>query len=64
MNSLKIAATIWAIITIIGLVGEIRCIYKAINCNWDPVDKAEVIYTGASVTGLGCIVGYIDIKDK
>jgi hypothetical protein len=46
------------------MYGEIRCIYKAINCNWKPVGKAEIIYTGASLTGLGAVVGYFDIEDK
>jgi hypothetical protein len=52
-----------AIITTL-VVGQIKCIIKAINCNWEPIGKAEVIYTGASLTCLGCIVGYIDIQDK
>jgi hypothetical protein len=52
-----------AIITTL-VIGQIKCIIKAINCNWQPIGKAEVIYTGASLTGLGAIVGYIDIQDK
>jgi len=28
------------------------------------VGKAEIVYTGASLTGLGAIVGYMDIQDK
>ena len=51
-------------LTIVCLVGEVLCIYKAIKCNWEPVGKAEIIYTGAAVTGLGAIVGYFDIEDK
>jgi len=46
------------------LVGEIKCIIKMIDCNWEPVGKAEIMYTAATFTGLGCIVGYIDIQDK
>jgi hypothetical protein len=47
------------------LVGEIKCIYKAINCNWEPIGKAEIIYTACSfVPPVGAIVGWIDIKDK
>lgn len=46
------------------IVGEIKCIIKMIDCNWEPIGKAEVIYTAATFTGLGCIVGYIDIQDK
>lgn len=47
-----------------AIFGEIRCIYKAVTCNWEPVGKAEVIYTAAACTGFGVIVGYIDIEDK
>jgi hypothetical protein len=51
-------------LTVALLVGEIKCIIKMIDCNWEPIGKAEIIYTGATFTGLGCIVGYIDIQDK
>jgi hypothetical protein len=51
-------------ISIALLVGEVKCIIKMINCNWEPIGKAEVIYTAATFTGVGCIVGYIDIQDK
>ena len=46
------------------LFGEIRCIYKAANCNWEPIGKAEIFYTASAFTGLGVVVGYINIKDK
>ena len=47
-----------------AIIGEVKCIIKAIDCNWEPVGKAEIVYTVASLTGLGCIVGYINIEDK
>jgi hypothetical protein len=52
------------IIFTLALVGEVMCIYKAVTCNWEPVGKAEVIYTAGALTGLGAIIGYIDIEDK
>lgn len=52
------------LIVLAALVGEIKCVIKVFNCNWDPVGKAEVIYTASTLTGLGAIVGYIDIKDE
>jgi hypothetical protein len=55
---------IYAAIVVALLVGEIKCIIKAVQCNWEPIGKAEIVYTGASLTGLGAIVGYIDIQDK
>ena len=51
-------------LSLVMLVGEVRCIYKVCTCNWEPIGKAEIIYTLSAFTGLGCIVGYIDIKDK
>ena len=64
MRTSIIAIIFYLAITVALLVGEIKCIIKMIDCNWEPIGKAEVIYTGATFTGLGCIVGYIDIQDK
>ncbi len=49
---------------ILALIGEVRCIYKAATCNWEPIGKAEIVYTVAACTSIGVIVGYIDIEDK
>jgi hypothetical protein len=57
-------ALIQIVLGVTLLVGEVKCIIKAVDCNWDPIGKAEVIYTGASLTGLGCVVGFINIQDK
>jgi hypothetical protein len=55
---------IWVAIVTLLLIGEVKCIYKAIACNWEPVGKAEIVYTGSAICGLGCIVGWMDIEDK
>ena len=55
---------VYVAIVVTLLVGEVKCIIKAINCNWEPIGKAEVIYTGASLTGLGCVIGFINLEDK
>jgi hypothetical protein len=52
------------VIVVLSLAGEIQCIYKAVKCNWEPIGKAEVIYTASACTGLGAIVGWFDIKDN
>lgn len=46
------------------IIGEIRCIYKACTCNWEPIGKAEIIYTVGACTGAGVVIGYFDIEDK
>lgn len=64
MKSRGCLGFIVTVFIILGLIGEVMCVVKAVKCNWEPVGKAEVIYTGSAVTGLGAIVGYFDIEDK
>jgi hypothetical protein len=61
---MKKLGLIWVGVVILLLVGEVKCIFKAVDCNWEPIGKAEIIYTGAALTGLGSIVGWMDIEDK
>ena len=61
---MKKLGIIYGIIAIICIFGEIRCIYKAVTCNWEPIGKAEVVYTVSALTGLGSIVGWFNIEDK
>lgn len=64
MKGLKILGVIYFLIVVGSLIGEVRCIYKACTCNWEPVGKAEIIYTVGACTGAGAIIGWIDIEDK
>ena len=52
------------LVIVLGLIGEIRCVYKMITCNWEPIGKAEILYTVGTFTGLGAVIGWIDIKDN
>ena len=61
---MKNTGLIIAIIYILAIIGEVRCIYKTVTCNWEPIGKAEIIYTAASLTGMGAVVGWLNIKDK
>ena len=64
MRKTNILLVIQLLILVLSLIGEIRCIYKAVQCNWEPIGKAEVIYTAAACTGVGAIVGWIEIEDN
>jgi hypothetical protein len=44
--------------------GYCRCIYKAVTCNWEPIGKAEVVYTASIFLGVGGITGWFNIEDK
>ena len=52
------------ILWILAIIGEILCIVKALKCNWEPIGKAEIIYTASACTGLGAITGWFNIEDK
>lgn len=53
----------WLIVMALAFIGEVQCFYKAFTCDWQPIGKAEVIYTASAFTGVGSIVGWIDIED-
>lgn len=61
---MKKLSFIWLILLILATIGEVRCIYKAVTCNWEPIGKAEAIYTAGALTGAGVIIGYLNIEDK
>jgi len=52
---------IYAAIAIALIVGEVKCIIKFVQCDFEPSYKAEAIYGLAVITGAGCIVGYLDL---
>ena len=55
---------IYVLLAITLITGEIKCIIKMVNCDWDPIGKSEIIYTAGTFTGLGAVIGYLDIEDK
>ena len=63
-NDIGIVSIIVICFWIAMFVGEIKCIVKMCQCNWEPIGKAELFYTAGTFTGAGCIIGYFDIEDK
>jgi len=51
------------IIGLILIVGEVKCVVKAFNCDWEAPYKSEAIYTISAITGIGGIVGYMNFED-
>jgi len=49
---------------ILGTIGYILNIYKMCKCNFNPIGKAEVLYTVGTFTGTGSVIGWFDIKDN
>lgn len=61
---MKALMLVYVAIAIALFVGEVKCIFKMIDCNFEPIGKAEIVYTVGTFTGAGCIIGYMDIEDK
>ena len=55
---------LYVAIIIVALIGEVKCIYKMINCDWENIGKSEILYTVGAFTGTGAIIGWFDIEDK
>ena len=64
MKKGSIVAIIYIASIIASITGEVKCIIKMLNCNFDPIGKSEIFYTVGTFTGAGCVIGYLDIKDK
>lgn len=45
-------------------IGWVKCVYNMVTCNWEPVGKAEIIYTAGTFTSFGGVIGWFDIEDK
>lgn len=52
------------ILYILFIIGWVRCVYKMVTCNWEPIGKAEVLYTVGTFTGAGVVIGWFDVEDK
>ena len=45
------------------VAGWVSCVYKFCTSDFEPPYKREAIYGLGSVTGLGAVIGYINIED-
>lgn len=55
---------IYLAVIILAVTGWVKCIVKTYKCNWEPIGKAEIIYTIGTFTGAGAVIGWLNIKDK
>ena len=55
----------YIILVVFAVTGWVKCVIKAVSCNWEPIGKAEVFYTvSCFIPPVGAVVGWIDIEDK
>lgn len=55
---------LYSVLVFAPIFGEMRCIYQFITSDFKPSYEREIIYGVATITGLGAVVGYINIPDE
>ena len=63
-NAGIVGTLIWTIIWAVALIGYVKCWVKFVKCDFKEPVKAEVIYGIGCFTGLGVIIGWINIEDE
>lgn len=58
-----IASIVFICLFALGSIGWVKCVIHLIKTDFAPPYKAEVIYGIGSFTGIGAVVGWINIKD-
>lgn len=56
--------TIITLLLVVLLVaGEGLCVYKFFTSDFEPSYKREAIYGFGAISGVGCVIGWMDIED-
>jgi hypothetical protein len=58
-----IGGLFWLLLVIFLVVGEIKCIVKFFDSDFEPSYKREAIYGFSAIGGIGCVVGWMDFPD-
>lgn len=64
MRLTGIISIMYITLVVLAIIGEVKCIVKFVQCDFKAPYKAEVIYGVGIITGLGVVVGWIDINDN
>ena len=59
-----IGGLFWVCLIIVLVIGEVKCIIKFFNSDFEPSYKREAIYGFSALAGVGCVVGYMDFPDQ
>jgi len=60
---MKAIIAVYVVLGIMGLVGEVLCFWKFVECDFEKPYKAEIIYGVSAFTGVGSVVGWFSIDD-
>lgn len=51
------------LLVVVLIIGEVLCVYKFFTSDFEPSYKREAVYGIGAVSGLGCVIGWMDIED-
>jgi hypothetical protein len=58
---MKLLSVVYAFVFLFIVVGYVQCVVKFVKCDFEPSYKAEIVYGVGLFTGLGGIVGWMDV---
>lgn len=58
---MKLLVVVYAFVVLFLFGGYVQCVVKFVKCDFKPSYKAEIVYGVGLVTGLGGIVGWMDV---
>jgi len=63
MNPKRLVSMIILIVVLVAFIGWGQCVYKLTKCDFKAPYKAEVFYGFGTFSGMGCIIGYMNIGE-
>lgn len=58
-----LVVNVFIILFVLGIIGEVMCVYKFATSDFKPSYSREIIYGFGTVTGIGGIIGWFDFED-
>lgn len=58
---MRLLVIVYAFVGLFLFAGYVQCVVKFVSCDFKPSYKAEIVYGVGLVTGLGGIVGWVDV---
>jgi hypothetical protein len=58
---MKLLVVVYVFVVLFLFAGYVQCVVKFVKCDFKPSYKAEIIYGAGLVSGLGGIIGWMDL---
>lgn len=58
---MRLLLFVYMFVVLFLLAGYVQCVVKFVRCDFQPSYKVEIVYGVGLVTGLGGVVGWMDV---